>query len=82
MAVIVVSTKPNQISAAEMTPPRSVNALMCTRMPYSAQAMMISPTNTRMNGAAFAAPDLPAYSAWHCSMVLPCAAIHCLPSAV
>ena len=67
---IVVSTKPNQISAAEMTPPRSVNAFMCTRMPYSAQAMMISPMNTRMNGAAFAAPDLPAsrpgIAPWSC----------------
>jgi len=31
---------------------------------------------TTMKGANFSAPDLAACSAWHCSMVLPCAASH------
>src|ERR1700687_4559270 len=33
--------------------------------------MTNSPTNTRMNGAVLAAPDLPACSALHCSLFLP-----------
>ena len=49
-------------------------------MPDSADAITSSAIKDSTKGVTLTAVDLPAFSALHCSMVLPCAAIHFGPS--